>query len=344
MAKNRIRRPIVINGVKRWISGSTEQEYAENLLMAMAGNDNSGSKGKHVFREYADTWFEVFSRPNISDVTAITYERQLRLHINPQIGDMFLEDVQPADIQRIFNAIGGAKATKEKAKMVLSMIFKQALEDELIRKNPLSSTTIRITGRTSKPTDVYSIDQMRTLVSKLPEIRSERVLRFLALIGLHPLRQEEALGLKWEDIDFEKGIIHVRRAVTHPDRNQPIVKETKTGGSVREIALVGEAARYLPGGNPKDFVLGGRTPLSHGQVRTIHRQLNNMPDIAEHVNSIKFRTTVLTDIYDRTKDVKATQAAAGHADPALTMRYYAKGRGGSDLSASSIASAYGLRD
>ena len=38
MAKaKKIRREIEIGGVKRWISGNTEQEYAENLIQALRG-------------------------------------------------------------------------------------------------------------------------------------------------------------------------------------------------------------------------------------------------------------------------------------------------------------------
>lgn len=60
----------------------------------------------------------------------------------------------------------------------------------------------------------------------------------------------------------------------------------------------------------------------------------------ENVTPRRFRTTVLTDIYDRTKDVKATQAAAGHTTPAMTLRYYVKGRMGMNYTADVIDEAY----
>ena len=39
-----------------------------------------------------------------------------------------------------------------------------------------------------------------------------------------------------------------------------------------------------------------------------------------------FRHTVLTDLYDTTKDVKTTQRYAGHTNPDMTMRRYVHGR------------------
>ncbi len=56
------------------------------------------------------------------------------------------------------------------------------------------------------------------------------------------MRLEEVLGLKWGDVDLENGLFHIRRAVTHPDRNQPEVKETKTDASRRSLAIVPGAA------------------------------------------------------------------------------------------------------
>ena len=46
----------------------------------------------------------------------------------------------------------------------------------------------------------------------------------------------------------------------------------------------------------------------------------------ERITPIRFRTTVLTDIYDQTKDVKVAQYAAGHTTPTMTLKHYVKGR------------------
>ena len=42
---------------------------------------------------------------------------------------------------------------------------------------------------------------------------------FIAIQALHAMRPCEVLGLKWEDIDLNKGVIHIRRNVVHPKRN-----------------------------------------------------------------------------------------------------------------------------
>ena len=57
----------------------------------------------------------------------------------------------------------------------------------------------------------------------------------------------------------------------------------------------------------------------------------------------RFRTTVLTDLYDATKDIKQAQAAAGHTTAAMTLKHYVKGRQAHANTALPIATAYGLK-
>lgn len=62
----------------------------------------------------------------------------------------------------------------------------------------------------------------------------------------------------------------------------------------------------------------------------------------EPITPRRFRTTVLTDLYDTTKDIKQAQAAAGHTTAAMTLKHYVKGRKSSADTASPVASLYGL--
>ena len=72
------------------------------------------------------------------------------------------------------------------------------------------------------------------------------------------------------------------------------------------------------------------------------RRIQKDTDFEESITPIRFRTTVLTDIYDQTKDIKQAQTAAGHTTSAMTLKHYVKGRGDSHTSAAVIADAYGM--
>jgi hypothetical protein len=62
--------------------------------------------------EYALEWFALFFKPGIETSTAVTYKRQLDLHIIPVLGDMNIEDATVNDVQKLFNAIPANLLTK----------------------------------------------------------------------------------------------------------------------------------------------------------------------------------------------------------------------------------------
>lgn len=322
MAK--INRTVVINGKQRWIHAQNEQEYAEKL--AKLYNCKAKTSVGHNFKEYATRWFDVYSKPNVETVTAVTYKRQLDLYLIPAFGDLDVEQISVDKIQEMFNGMTGAKTSKQKAKTVLNMIFEAAIDDELIQKNPLKSKRLRITGSESTTTEVYSIRQMQYLVRHISDVKKREDQIYLALQALHPLRLEEVLGLKWEDVDLENMTIHIRRAVTHPTRNKPEVKVPKTEASIRTIGLSGIAASFLIPGSLNDYILGGEEPYSYQRVRRMCERIQRDTGFEERITPIRFRTTVLTDIYNQTKDVTIAQAAAGHTTAAMTLKHYVKGR------------------
>ena len=208
--------------------------------------------------------------------------------------------------------------------------------------SPLASKSIRITGNTSKRTEPYTVEQMKTLCKGIPLIPNSQDKAYLALQALHPLRLEEVLGLKYGDVDEESLQIYVRRSVTHPKRNQPEIKETKTEASKRKVALVKEILPYLPQGPEDHFILGGEKPLSYQQVTRMCERIQKALAFEERITPRRFRTTVLTDIYESTKDIKQTQEAAGHTTAAMTLNHYVKGRSTNQHTAQSISGLYGL--
>lgn len=343
----KIDRRVKVNGETIRIRANSEQEYAEKILQAMNGPTASPAapvqEQKHDFAEYAMQWFNTFSKPTIEKATANTYERQLRRYWIPGFSGKAIEDITAADIQSVFNGMTNtAKETKQKAKVVLNMVFEQALEDELVKRNPVSAKSIRLTGRSSKETEPYSVEEMRYIVTHLDQVQNPVDRAYLALQALHPLRLEEVLGLKYEDLEASRGVIHVRRSVTHPDRNQPEIKATKTEASCRDIAFAKDAARYMTTGKPDQFIIGGDKPFSYIQVRHMCDRIRKDIGFNDRITPRRFRTTVLTDIYDATKDIKQAQAAAGHTTAAMTLKHYVKGRKMSSNAADAVASIYGL--
>lgn len=188
--------------------------------------------------------FEVYSKPNIETVTVTTYERQLSYYLPPAFDGMAVKDITTNDIQRLFNSMDTAKATKDKVKNVLNQNLEATKEDKLKSDNPLKSKRLRITGTAGKATPPYSVEMMNYLVPHIPESNSQAT-ALTWPCRLRPMRLEEALGLQWTDIDLESGTIHICRAVTPPTRNQLEIKCPKTESSIRQIGSSSLARPYL---------------------------------------------------------------------------------------------------
>ena len=350
MAKARIKRRVLIDGQLRWVTASDEQEYAANLLKAMNLDGAKARKttAKHPFQEYALNWFEVFSKPNVSVTTAVTYERQMNLYIFPVLGDLSVEEITTYDVQRVFNAMDAngtqkRKSSKDKVKMVLNMILRHAVEEGIIDKNPLESSTVRIKGLPSEPTKPYTVAQMQWIASHIDQVKKPKDRAFIALLALHPLRLEEVLGLRWCDVDLDEEKLHINCTVVHPQRNKGLFQEmTKTDQSRRTISMVPQIKRFLKPGPPNEFLVGGSTVQSYQHVQDMCERIQKDIGFDAPITPRRFRTTVLTDIYDQTKDIKQTQAAAGHTTATMTLKHYVKGREHNGDTATPIASIYGL--
>lgn len=337
MAKHKINQPVMINGQKRWITAGTMQEFTDKVIQLLGTPQD---RGKHPFADYAWKWYNTYSAPNVETATATTYKRQIRLYLIPAFDELAVEDITVDDVQRLFNGMTGAKTTKDKARMVLNQILDAAVEDKLISSNPLKSRRLKITGKASKTTPPYTVEQMRYLVQHIGDIQNPVDRAYMALQALHPLRLEEVLGLAPDDIDTGNMTIHIRRAVTHPTRNQPEVKDTKTESSHRTVGLSSLALPFLQFSGKGKYLFGGNKPLSYTQVRKMCQRIQRDTSFTENITPIRFRTTVLTDLYDQTKDIKLAQAAAGHTTSAMTLKYYVKGRETSSEAVAAVDKLY----
>ena len=344
---NTIRRHVRINGTTVWITAKTEQEYMEKVVRLSGGNVMPVSKPKHPFGEYALTWLNVFSRPNVERVTSVSYEQQLKNYILPVLGEMNLEDITPADVQKIFNNMGKRmkQESKNKVKIVLNQIFKMAMNDDIIAKNPLEAPSIRIKGEKSTPTVPYSVNEMRYMAEHLIDIQSGMDRAWLAISISLPLRPEEVLGLTWADVDEVNGVFHIRNTVTHPARNEPEFKTyTKTAASIRDLAVSEELLSCLPvRGKLNEFVIGGKTPLTYMQVRRMRERIQRDIQFDGSITPRRFRTTVATDISAQTHDLKLVQKMLGHSTPQMTLKHYDKGRSTTVDATDAITSCYGLK-
>lgn len=177
---------------------------------------------------------------------------------------------------------------------------------------------------------------------------SESYLYWKALVNVlirTALRRGEMVGLKWEDIDKKKLVIHVRRNVTIDARNKedpdPAKKihvgETK-GKDNRQINIsqylcdllfeLKKAQEAVYGGSlmPNTYVFCRSTnqylpiyPTEPTKMLARFIKRHKLPNVSPH----DLRHTTASLAIEAGASVKEVQMLLGHKDPATTLKFYA---------------------
>lgn len=313
-----------------WIKGvfsdENDKEY-RGILHVRTDLKDVFQTGKAVnFEKYAWDWLKIFLKPQIAATTYNNYRQSLNTHILPAFGERDLRTIETIDVQLFLNERRYLKKeSQRKLKGILNMIFNAAIDDMIIDKNPVQSPRLKFTNQQKNVREPLSVSDMQRICNEIPNLKREDDQRFLAIQISMALRPCEVLGLQWQDIDVENNLIHIRRNVVYPKRSKPEVKETKTAGSYRVLPISSIARPYLMKRDGDGFIFGGKEPLNYQTFRDIWKRLREQIDLCG-ATGYTFRHTVLTDLYDTTKDVKTTQRYAGHSNPDMTMRRYVHGR------------------
>ena len=171
-----------------------------------------------ALRAYADAWMHT-AAGNLKISTLTFYRAHLNAHILPALGDRLVSSIVRSDCRELVAACrakGLSRGSVRGIVRTLSTILSQALEDDLLEANPAlrMGLYLRAGDEPEKTIDPLS----RAEVTQLLKVTRERYPRWypLLLCALRSgLRQGELLGLRWGDVDFANGFLHVRQNRVH---------------------------------------------------------------------------------------------------------------------------------
>ena len=144
---------------------------------------------------------------------------------------------------------------------------------------------------------------------------------FAFLIYYTGWRRGEAEGLRYEDIDREKGRIYIRRSVYHTGPT-PQIKEPKTAAGIRPVPLLPALAAALPQ-KEHGYIFsndGGKSPLPGWFVTDQFDAYRKRTGIT--VSPHEIRHGYATALYEAGVDFKLAQKFLGHAQLSTTMDIY----------------------
>lgn len=199
------------------------------------------SEAKQTVKQYLESWVEIHGKANLRPSTFAGYRSHIKNHILPYIGNVPLNKLTPKMIDNMLAQLNERKlsqSTLRYAQRILSVAFEAARKYGYIQTNPARDILTKI-GKDGKTPDPYTIEQMQGLLSRCIGTEWEML---IVLSGLYGLRRNEALGLRWDNVDLHKKTFSVVEQLPFQvPPNTTIIKEmapTKSNDRVLPITDV----------------------------------------------------------------------------------------------------------
>jgi len=315
--------------------GECQEWIRQTLDQARAGLTYEGAN--MMLEQFLEEWLDV-KRTSLQPHTVQQYDQIVRDHILGQIGHIPIREIHPQVIQGLYGRLissGVGTRTVQKVHGILRNAFNLAVKLGLSTFNPVTLTT----PPKHKKREMQVLDETHSQ-QLLLTIRYSKdhnyALYHLALTT--GMRQGELIGLKWEDIDWTNGVLHVRRQLVRCRGGGFRFDEPKTSAGKRALSLGKTIIAILKEHAKQQFQLrdnaGDRwtdhdlvftttvgTPMDHTKLLKDfkkHLQQAGLPDIRFH----DLRHTAASLMLNSGIPMIVVAKRLGHSKPSTTMDIY----------------------
>ena len=297
--------------------------------------DEAPVNPKMKLGEFLLDWLENNHQHNIAHTTYKRYRSLAIQHINPSLGDYELRKVSPRLINYLLATMrecGQSVRSQQQARALLSIAFAEAENLNLIAVNPVRK--VKNPQGSTRVISPLKIEEVKRLLKTYEGTYLSARLHIAMVCGL---RQGEALGLRWQDIDFESSTLQVQTQMQLVN-NLPVFTRLKTDRSYRTLVLTKESLLALT--QHKQIIdswsmrndsnwqnLDLVFPKADGNARS------PKTDYAEWQKALKLcgkapkrlldaRHTAATLMYSQGVGIETISRALGHSSSAITSRLY----------------------
>lgn len=210
-------------------------------------NINLGAKTSNKTITQALDDYVRSARRSFEKSTLKGYQSAIEFYLKPNFGHIKLGDLTSSEIK---TWVAGLQISSKRINNVLiplRTIFSDAYADELIDKNPM----LRVKNLPVKTEEPHPLSPLEAeaILKELPQ-EGKNLIQFAIWTGL---RTSELLALEWGDVDFNAGLVRVRRAIVNKHSKQP-----KTKSGERDVKLFPPALEALTSQKLFTFLANGK--------------------------------------------------------------------------------------
>ena len=313
--------------VTKWLYARTIAELERKIIEVKTeiATGRDMLTGDVLFGDYASMWLKTY-KANRGVNTVAMYRNLIERRFLPLYG-LKVRDIRSTHLQALINECNALPRTCEQMRMALRQIFKQAIEDDIITKNPAASLEL--------PRHVKKEKRALTSEEKAA-VRdadlNERERAFVSILLGCGLRPGELYALTWEDISFKKNTISINKSLVFENNNKPKLSLPKTNTSIRVMetpVFVINALKAYRATTLTPRLFGGRDGEYKGLTaylkewerikKKIEKALGHETDITMYC----FRHSYATSLPYAQISMKEAQRLMGHSSPKMIMEVYA---------------------
>ena len=252
-----------------------------------------------------NTLFERYmATKNIKERTKKNYIRMWDYRIRNILGNIRVVDFKTSHVRTFFSALsdeGLAHSTIKGLYGLLNPSFELAVEDGIIRKNPVTGT-LGDYGAPAKEKEALTLEQQEKLLKFVEQSNVYKPhLPMMQVMFGACLRVSETIGLTWSDVDMKNREIHV-------GGRSGFIFNTKHGRPIMPAGVNSFLKNIVNAYNKKESKLAEEEK----------REPELMPPISSHT----LRHTGCTRLGENNVNPKVMQYVMGHSDAQITMNVY----------------------
>lgn len=197
--------------IRKSVYGKTQKEVRLALSKIVSEMDSGtyAEPSKMKVSQWLDEWLASYTM-NIKPATKNAYEEHIRVHIKPSLGNIPLKQLSTRDIQQLYTGLLKERELSPKTVRNIHGVLHRTLEQAkllgYIRVNPAdAAVTPRVEKKQVEALDAEDVGKF------LAAIKGSKYEYPLFVAIFTGLRQGELLGLTWDCVDFERGLLLINK-------------------------------------------------------------------------------------------------------------------------------------